>query len=71
MNTRGNWKNYREFLFSCIGCLVGLGNIWRFPYICFRNGGVFALVFVTHFCDLQFGIYGKSVYNIFTYRLKN
>lgn len=36
---RGNWKNWWEFLFSSVGCLVGLGNIWRFPYICFRNGG--------------------------------
>lgn len=38
-NSRGNWKNWYEFLFSSIGCVVGLGNIWRFPYICFKNGG--------------------------------
>ncbi|KAK3592462.1 hypothetical protein CHS0354_001581 [Potamilus streckersoni] len=39
MPQRGNWKNWFEFIFSCIGCLVGLGNIWRFPYLCYRNGG--------------------------------
>lgn len=39
MAGRGNWKNWYEFIFSCIGCLVGLGNIWRFPYLCFKNGG--------------------------------
>ena len=38
-NSRGNWKNWYEFLFSSIGCVVGLGHIWRFPYICFKNGG--------------------------------
>ncbi|VDI73287.1 solute carrier family 6 (neurotransmitter transporter, amino acid) member 5/7/9/14 [Mytilus galloprovincialis] len=38
-NVRGNWKNWYEFLFSSIGCVVGLGNIWRFPYVCYKNGG--------------------------------
>ncbi|XP_021366414.1 sodium-dependent proline transporter-like [Mizuhopecten yessoensis] len=39
MANRGNWSNRLEFLFSCIGVTVGLGNIWRFPYICYKNGG--------------------------------
>lgn len=33
------WGNDIEFLFSCISLSVGLGNIWRFPYIAFQNGG--------------------------------
>nr|ABX55982.1 monovalent cation/nutrient amino acid symporter NAT2 [Drosophila melanogaster] len=33
------WGNGLEFLFSCISLSVGLGNIWRFPYIAFQSGG--------------------------------
>lgn len=36
---RGQWANKLEFMLAVAGTLVGLGNLWRFPYLCYKNGG--------------------------------
>ncbi|XP_070701920.1 sodium- and chloride-dependent GABA transporter 2-like [Pempheris klunzingeri] len=41
---RGQWANKTEFILAVIGGIIGLGNVWRFPYLCFKNGGGVFLV---------------------------
>ncbi|XP_037798606.1 sodium- and chloride-dependent glycine transporter 2-like [Penaeus monodon] len=36
---RDNWSSKWDYILSVIGLTIGLGNVWRFPYICYMNGG--------------------------------
>ncbi|XP_053455664.1 sodium- and chloride-dependent transporter XTRP3 [Nycticebus coucang] len=36
---RPQWANPLQFVFACISYAVGLGNVWRFPYLCQMYGG--------------------------------
>ncbi|KAF4079202.1 hypothetical protein AMELA_G00190110 [Ameiurus melas] len=36
---REQWASKVEFFLAVAGHIIGLGNVWRFPYLCYKNGG--------------------------------
>ncbi|XP_041636440.1 sodium- and chloride-dependent betaine transporter-like [Cheilinus undulatus] len=52
VNPRGKWASNKEFLLAVTGEIIGLGSFWRFPYLCYRNGG--AVFFIPYFLVLFF-----------------
>jgi hypothetical protein len=66
---RETWSKKFDFLMSIIGFSVDLASIWRFPYLCFKNGGgaflipytimIFLLGLPLFFMELALGQYNK------------
>ncbi|MCQ2957359.1 MAG: sodium-dependent transporter [Candidatus Gastranaerophilales bacterium] len=66
MESRQNWSSQFAFIIAAIGSAIGLGNIWRFPYVMGENGGAVFLIayffFVFFICSIPlFGelLFGK------------
>jgi NSS family neurotransmitter:Na+ symporter len=53
--SREHWGNKLGFILAAAGSAVGLGNIWKFPYITGENGGA-AFIFIYLLCILVIGL---------------
>ncbi len=57
MNERMRWSSERAFVFATAAAAVGLGNLWRFPYMAGENGGgAFILAYLIAIIVLGFPI---------------
>lgn len=57
MKEREKFKSRLGFILVSAGCAVGLGNVWKFPYICGQNGGAaFILIYLFFLLVLGFPI---------------
>ena len=50
MTEKLQWDSSASFIFAMIGAAVGLGNIWRFSYVLYSNGG--GSFFIPYFCAI-------------------
>ncbi len=47
MKEREKFGSRLGFILVSAGCAVGLGNVWKFPYVCGKNGGaIFILIYL-------------------------
>jgi len=83
MEEKVYWQNRVAFILASMGSAIGLGNVWRFPYICYKYGGgafLFAYVVVLMLIGiplliLEFGIgykfKGSAPYSLSQVRIGN
>ncbi|XP_033736454.1 sodium- and chloride-dependent creatine transporter 1-like [Pecten maximus] len=78
MSKKEQWSRKLDYTLTILGCLVGFGNVWRFPYICMKNGGgafllpyvliLFLMVIPVYFLEATLGQFtGKAIRDVWNY----
>ena len=63
MEQRSHWSGRLSFILAAAGSAVGLGNIWKFPYVTGQNGGgAFVLVYLITIAVVGFPIFISELY---------
>ncbi len=70
---RGAWNNHWEYILATLGVVVGIGNVLRFPYVTYANGGgsfllpyvlmLTVIAFPLLFLDMAIGQYSQAGIN--------
>jgi SNF family Na+-dependent transporter len=70
---REEFGNHCQFFLTSLGLAVGLGNVWRFPYVAYTYGGgtflvpyllmLFLIGMPALFVEQSLGQYGKTAIN--------
>ena len=67
-NKRNSFKGSLGFILAAAGSAVGLGNIWRFPYLAAKDGGgLFLLVYLV--LVVTFGFISNFLVNVLIFKI--
>ena len=53
IKAREQWTRKIDFFIACCGFSIGLGNVWRFPFLCYRNGGGLLIIIIIIVSSVQ------------------